>query len=529
MKLRQFVLASLAAFLAIAAVSQTSTPSPAFTAADVHPAPHRSYPFYFAVLLPENRLVFRDATMLNLIATVWDLDAENIQGGPSWLELDRFDVIAKVPPGASKSDQKLMLRALLADRFHLTLTSGTKPMPAYILTAGKGTPKLKSSDGAGDPACDFKPPAGTPVYSAISCRHMPLDDFAQRLRGMAGDYLDKPIVNTTGLEGSWDFDLKWTRHGDLEKSGSDAITLFDALDKQLGLKLTLETSPRPVVLVGTASRQPTANAPDLDKLLPPPPLPQFEVATIKPSKPGEQGSGRITGSGVNFNNIRLKDLIDLAWDLNEADPEVLVNAPKWLSEERFDIMAKVSPESSGRPVANSLPMDIYEIEEMLRALLIERFQIKAHLEDQPIDAYTLTAISPKLKPADPSVRTVCKEGPGPDGKDPRIANPALNRLLTCRNMSMSEISNELTNVAGGYIFSPVLDATGIKGSYDFTLSFSSANQFNHALETAGTTEPSGAVSFFEAVEKQLGLKLEKQKRPLPVLVVDHIEQKPTEN
>ncbi len=192
-------------------------------------------------------------------------------------------------------------------------------------------------------------------------------------------------------------------------------------------------------------------------------------------------------------------------------------------------MAKVSPESAGRPVAGNLPMDIYDAEQMLRALLIERFQIKAHMEDRPIDAYTLTSANPKLKPSDPTIRTVCKEGPGPDGKDPRVANPALNRLITCRNMSMAEISNELTNIASGYIFSPVVDATGIKGSFDFTLSFSSAGQFNHALESASTTEPSGALSLYEAVEKQLGLKLEKQKRQLPVLVIDHIEQKPTEN
>ena len=74
---------------------------------------------------------------------------------------------------------------------------------------------------------------------------------------------------------------------------------------------------------------------------------------------------------------RLRSLV------KEADPEVLVNAPKWLSDERFDIMAKVSPESSGRPVTGNLPMDIYEIEEMLRALLIERFQITYPIETTP--------------------------------------------------------------------------------------------------------------------------------------------------
>jgi uncharacterized protein (TIGR03435 family) len=143
----------------------------------------------------------------------------------------------------------------------------------------------------------------------------------------------------------------------------------------------------------------------------------------------------------------------------------------------------------------------------------------------------LIAVSPKLRKADPLSRTRCKEGPGPDGKDPRIANPVFNRLVSCQNMTMPQIGDELQRVAPGYIYSSVLDATGIKGSWDFTLSFSSAD-----LTTGGgdegksaTSDPNGALSMFDAVSKQLGLKLEKQKRPVSVLVIDHIEEKPTEN
>jgi uncharacterized protein (TIGR03435 family) len=92
-------------------------------------------------------------------------------------------------------------------------------------------------------------------------------------------------------------------------------------------------------------------------------------------------------------------------------------------------------------------------------------------------------------------------------------------------------------IAPDYIYNPIQDATGITGSWDFTLSFSSANLTMgggmgappppQGVPTA--SDPNGAVSFFDAISKQLGLKLEKQKRPLPVLVIDHIEEKPTEN
>ena len=72
--------------------------------------------------------------------------------------------------------------------------------------------------------------------------------------------------------------------------------------------------------------------------------------------------------------------------------------------------------------------------------------------------------------------------PCPDGKDPRIASPILNRLVTCQNMTIAQIGDELQHVANGYIYNTVLDGTGLKGSYDFTLSFSSVDKI---LPTVG--------------------------------------------
>ncbi len=62
-------------------------------------------------------------------------------------------------------------------------------------------------------------------------------------------------------------------------------------------------------------------------------------------------------------------------------------------------------------------------------MFADRFQMTSHFEDRPVEAFTLIATNPKMKKADPLNRTHCKEGPGPDGKDPRIANPILGRLL----------------------------------------------------------------------------------------------------
>jgi uncharacterized protein (TIGR03435 family) len=103
-------------------------------------------------------------------------------------------------------------------------------------------------------------------------------------------------------------------------------------------------------------------------------------------------------------------------------------------------------------------------------------------------------------------------------------------------MSMTQFAAMLQSQAPGYIYTPVLDATGIDGSYDITLSFSSAGQLRGggggappAGEAPAASDPDGAVSFLDAVNRQLGLKLVKVKRPIPALVIDHIDEKPTEN
>jgi uncharacterized protein (TIGR03435 family) len=111
-------------------------------------------------------------------------------------------------------------------------------------------------------------------------------------------------------------------------------------------------------------------------------------------------------------------------------------------------------------------------------------------------------------------------------------------------MTMAQFASKLPYIAPNYTRTPVLDATGLEGSYDFTFTF---NLFDLSQIPAGgrggapgqdapgapglqqASDPSGSVTLFEAVEKQLGLKLESAKRPVPVLVIDRVNQTPTEN
>jgi uncharacterized protein (TIGR03435 family) len=396
------------------------------------------------------------------------------------------------------------------------------------MPTARASPDAGSNRSPGPPAPDVVP------YNNVSCRSASLDVFVPFIHGFANGYLTSPLVDQTGLKGVWDFDLKWTSIGALTRAGADGITLFDAVDKQLGLHLEdLEAGKAPmlVVVVDSVNQKPTDNLPGITTSLPPPPPAEFEVADIKLTPPDFKGIRlQLQPSGrMNFSGATLKFLIEQAWSLTD---EMVEGVPKWGDTERYDIIAKVTTDGP------TPQFDIDALWMMVRGLMADRFKLRTHMEDRPVSAYVLTAGKPKLTKADPLNRTGCKEGPGADGKDPRIANPVLSRLLTCQNMTMAQFADLLPTVANGYAHTPVLDSTGLTDAYDFTLSFSAVGLVNsgivpgQATPAAGAAgapaDPNGALSLPDAVNRQLGLKLELQKRPIPVLVIDSVE-KPSDN
>ena len=530
---------ALFALLSIPSLAQNSAApavSKSFVIADVHPSPFASNPFMHGNSIQGDRYFLIQASMIDLIASAYGVDAVNVQGGPPWVERDRYDIRAKVPPKTTANDIKLMLRTLLAERFHLVVKTGTAPMPTYILSAGPGKPKMTEAEDTGEGSCiplppPQNPPPDAPSYGTINCKNMTMAAFADTLHQFAGGYLDQPVIDETNLTEAWDFTLKWTGRGQLEKQGADGISIFAAVEKQLGLKLELKTAPRPVFQIVSVDEAPSPNAANIAEALPEPPAAPFEVVVIRPSAPDERGFGRITGDQIDTRATPLMFLISFGWDVNPGNKESIVNAPSWLDTAKFDIRAKAGANVRVDKFASGNLINYEDLRNMLRAMITERFQMKWHMEDRPVTAYTLVAVKPKLKPTlDPKERTKCKEGPGPDGKDPRIATPALNRLVTCQNMTVAQIGDQLQRVAGSYIYNTVTDGTGLKGSYDFTLSFSSTDRLLPTTgEAANSSDPNGALSIFDAVSRQLGLKLEKTRRPYPVLVIDHIEQTPTEN
>jgi uncharacterized protein (TIGR03435 family) len=366
---------------------------------------------------------------------------------------------------------------------------------------------------------------------------MTMEAFAKRLRQMAGDYLIEPVVNLTAIEGAWDFDLKWNPRSQVLPGGIERTTIFDAIERQLGLALELRKAPAPVLIVDRVNEKPTENPPEVARMLPPREL-EFEVADVKPSRPDEKGCCfEVTpGGGLTARAMPMVILLCAAWDIDWNHADQIVGAPKWIYSERFDINAKASTTTNGPPLRGSGYIDD-DVRLMLRALLTDRFQMKTHYEDRLIDAYTLTAARPKLKKADPTNRANCKEARTLGNNDPRDLNPKLSRLIACRNVTMAQFAAQLQGLVPDQFTDDVADATGINGAWDFTLSFSEAWQLQNsggnsgqpASDAAAASDPNGGVSLADAIGRQLGLKLEKRKRLLPVLVIDHMEEKPTEN
>lgn len=460
--------------------------------------------------------------MLRLIVLAYGVEDDRVVGGPNWLDTDRFDIIAKSAPSASQDMLKTKLQALLADRFKLAIHNEDRPLPVFVLTAGK-TIKMKESAGTGEPDCSPSP-IREPGFINLTCHNMAMAALAETLRQGAGGYFNHPVVDQTGLKGQYDFNLKWTPRGQLgapapsgDTEAPSGISAFEALDKQLGLKAEAKSQPTPVIVVEHVNQQPTDNPPGVTEKLPPP-VTEFEVAEIRPSRPGAAQNANMRNGRLEAIAFSMKELITLAYDVDDT---MVTGGEKWLDSDHFDIVAKAAPSAS-----------FEELRAMLRTLLEQRFKLVVHKEDQPVPVYALTLPnkkSPKLKETDGSARAGCKLG---------VDNGL--RTYTCQNTTIAQFAEKIRQVAGGYLNHPVVDLTGLKGAYDFAVSWTPVGRTLGAVGRAGdTSQPSGAVpaavepntglTIFEAVDKQLGLKLAAQKHPLPVVVIDHMDRTPTEN
>jgi uncharacterized protein (TIGR03435 family) len=477
------------------------------------------------------RYELRDATVLDLIQAAWDVPTQNIDGGPAWLDTERFDVSASTRADASPDELKVMLRKLLADRFDLKLRSRSVAVFAYALTLG---PRALFSRARGDdaPGCELKssaqlpnPPGFTQPAVTLVCRNTSASAFARELptlREASGYLFGYPVVDRTGLAGAWDFRLSWTSRNAWHPDPLtvDGTTISDALDKQLGLRLAPTRIPDVVMTVERVNTPATQS-------LPRAPV-RFESAEIHADEPHAQAlaCGHIAiepGGRVLLDMTVRQMILETQGDLNShriGGETSTIDAPCW----QIQAQAPLRDDAvRGRDGALWNGVDIDAMRSMLRALLAERFKLSAHTEDQLLDGFALLAANPVLRSAAASNRSGCGEGPGangtqPEWQDPRLANPLASRLVTCRNVTLGQFVRQLNQLMPG-LEGPMMDRTGMTGRFDI--------QINFSPDTTATRGRSGVIPFSQALKQQLGLQLQPARVPAPVLVIDHIAEEPT--
>lgn len=521
--------------------------------ADVHTAVRTNSPNQFPrINAPRGgRYELRNATMVDLVRTASGFDADKILGGPSWLEVDRYDVIIQVPANATADSANSILQSVLADRFRLVTHKDSKPLPTWTLLPGKKV-LMKEGDGSGDTGCkphseaDSNAPGvgrlmtmgpdgkvtvmtmGPGQMLEYNCRNMTMDALAAATRTMVGASLGtNPVLDQTEIKGAWNFDLKYSLNFvGMGGNGTDPrISFPDAVEKQLGLKLEQRPWPTPVLIVDSVEEKPTPNPAGVTEALPPLKVPtEFEVVDIKITDPGttfgriqNQPGGRYSSSGMSLSSIVNNALM-------APSNDQIVGMPGWADSLRYDITAKATVEPG-------MNLDPETTSPLLIAMLKDRFGLKYHTEEKTLPAYSLISAKPRMKKADPASRTSCKRANATGGAAGSVT-------MTCQNATMAYFAEQLRGAGQGINVVP-LDATGIEGGWDFTLTWNQRAGMNFgpvrpaegapAGDTATVSDPSGGLSIFEALDKQLGLKMEAQKRPMPVFVIDHLEQKPTDN
>jgi uncharacterized protein (TIGR03435 family) len=552
---RLLLASSASVLLAQQPVPQGNPPQPAPSeplVADVRVAPYRPSIDY-TVTAGHRRVDIRNATLVNLIDYAHGIEDDDgredasIVGGPSWLDFDRFDVAAIVPalqPAIADTGQpsfgmyapltngtvRPVVERILEERFHLKYHTEDRPLPGYVVTVAKDGAKLGEANAPTEPGgCQAARDKDNPGRVTTTCTSETIGQFLT----LIGGTFRHPLLDRTGLTKAYDFTLRFT--SEQMSTRQDTINAYiEEMNKQLGIVMTLGDVPQPALVVDHADRTPTANPPETAKLLPATPEFESEVASIRVADPAEpRAQMRPTGSQITLSNFTLEELVVEAWQLPTG--AMLGNVPPGLERVRYTILAKLPAGVDGRTlVLHQDPLD-----SMLRKLLEDRFHIQAHWGEQTADGYVLLAGTPRMKKADPSARTYCKYGPAEGEKDVRRVDSPFNGMFHCQNVTMAQFADLLLAVGGrADLRNRVVDKTGLTDSYDFSLSFTTGSRLRlqeaaalTAAKQAGeaTAGPVEGRAIDDAIRKELGVRLEKQPLPLPFLILDHIDQTPTEN
>jgi uncharacterized protein (TIGR03435 family) len=525
----------------------TGAIAPAFEVASIKPnngAPMTGFSIvgkpFTGIMWKADRFMATNFTLHKLIQRAYDVQDDQILGGPDWLNSEGYDIDAKLDKSVVDElqtlgpDQRVLqsrriLQAFLADRFRLALHRETREVSGYALVIAKSGPKLQEAKPGDTYPNGFKDPHGRPIGAGTllqpgPCKlvgqGVPIADLVRSL----SERLSRSVEDETSLKGNYDFTLD-CHTAFMERGGS----LLTVLPEQLGLELKPQTAPVEVLVIEHAEKpsepqaQNTANIP-----------PVFAVASVKPSKGGVGViSERLLEKpdGFTATNLTLQMLIRQAYGVEDNQ---VSGAPNWLNSKRYDIEAKMDKSVLDALQELSEDQRLLQRKRMLQEFLADRFRLTLHRETQHLRVYELVIAQngPKFQEA-VSGDTYPNGFKGPDGRVGagmmRFGVGELTGQAVPVSLLVRELSREFSRELGGSI---IEDKTGLKGNYDFKLQWTpGVTQAPTDGQQGADSSPSGdssRPSLFAALQKQLGLNVASQNGPGETLVIDHVEM-PSEN
>jgi uncharacterized protein (TIGR03435 family) len=263
------------------------------------------------------------------------------------------------------------------------------------------------------------------------------------------------------------------------------------------------------------------------------PKPSFEVAAIKPSHPGTPGpSFGFHGDGITIHSVTLKAIMGFAFNVRDFQ---IFGGPSWINSDRYDTEAKEPEAVQDGMLKLDFDQRIKLMGQLLQSLLADRFQLKVTHDTKELPVYALVVAKngPKFQEAKPN-DTYANGFKGLDGRPVgghfmRMGPGEIDSQGTPMTFLVQQLSQQLGRT--------VLDRTGLKGKYDFTLKWTpdlgSTGMMPGSPPGAGPGPDSAppdisGPSIFTAIQEQLGLKLVSTKGPVQIIVIDYIER-PSEN
>ena len=219
---------------------------------------------------PGGRYRLSNMPARSIISVAWSIPTNRVLGGPAWVATDRYDLDATMKENATQDEMRAMLRTLLRERFQLAAHVEQRDLPVYHLTVARPgeRPGLeRSTFDCGDPAARKRDTAAalaarpgrmlcgfTVNGGLLDAGGMTMETLAQLLTSQAG----RPVIDRTKLTGGYNVLLKWTPTLGTDAPAADAVSIFTAVQEQLGLKLESATAALDVVVIDRIER-PTEN------------------------------------------------------------------------------------------------------------------------------------------------------------------------------------------------------------------------------------------------------------------------------